>query len=55
MGLPLNRGTGEKKQFIAVTKFNKTWNDNKNKFKITSDKASLKLVINFFLDNCFFF
>ena len=33
-----------KKQFITVTKFSPTWNDNKNKVKITFGRASLKLV-----------
>ena len=32
---------GGEKQFIAVTKFGTTWNDDKNKFKIMFDKASL--------------
>lgn len=36
-------------QFITVTQFGAVWTDNKNKFKITFDKASLKLAINFFL------
>ena len=35
-------------QFITVTQFGAAWTDNKNKFKITFDKASLKLAINFF-------
>ena len=35
---------GGKNQFIAVTKFTST----------CTEKASLKLVINFLLDNCFF-
>ena len=45
---------GGEKHFIAVAKFRATWTDNKNKFKITFDKVSLKLSINFFLSNCFF-
>ena len=45
---------GEKKQFIAIKKFGATWTDNENKFKVTFNKASLKLAINFLLDNCFF-
>ena len=45
---------GDEKQFIVVTKFGAKWTDNKLKFKITFDKASLKLTINFLLDNCFF-
>ena len=32
----------------------RTWSDIQDKFKVTFDKASLKLVINFLLDNCFF-
>ena len=45
---------GSEKYFIAVAKFRATWTDNKNKSKITFDKVSLKLSINFFLCNCFF-
>ena len=45
---------GGEKQFIAAAKFRATWTDNKSKFKITFDKVSLKLSINFFLSNCFF-
>ena len=41
------------KQVILVTKFGAAWNDNKNKFKIIFDKASLKLAINFIADNYF--
>ena len=46
---------GGEKEFIVVAKFGATWTDNRNKFKITFDKASLKLAITFLLDNCFFF
>ena len=46
---------GGEKEFIVVAKFSATWTDNRNKFKITFDKASLKLAITFLLDNCFFF
>lgn len=35
---------------LAVTKLNATWADDKNKFKT----SSLKLTINFLLDNCFY-
>ena len=41
---------GWKKQFIDLTKSDVTWLTIK-----TFDKASLKLTINFLLDNCFFF
>ena len=34
-------------QFIVGTKFDATRTDGKNKFKITFEKASLKLAINF--------
>ena len=44
---------GKEKQFIAVAKIIATWTDNKKKFQVTFDKNSLKLVINFLLDNCF--
>ena len=44
--------SGEK-QFVAVTKFGAVGTEKKNKFKITFDQASLKLAINFLLDNCF--
>ena len=45
---------GGEKHFIIVTNFGATWTDDKNKFKITFDKALSKLVINFFFDNWFF-
>ena len=45
---------GGEKEFIAVTKFRATWTDNNTKFKITFDKAFLKLAITFLLDNFFF-
>ena len=45
---------GGEKQVIVVSKLGATWTDSKNKFRITFDKASLKLSINFLLDNCFF-
>ena len=45
--------SGEK-QFIAVRKFGAAGTEKKNKVKTTFDKASLKLFINFLLDNCFF-
>ena len=45
---------GGKKQFIAATKFDVTWTDNKNKLNITFDKASLKRAVIFLLDNCFY-
>ena len=32
----------------------RTWSDTEDKFKVTFYKASLKLVVNFLLDNCFF-
>lgn len=38
---------------IVMKKYGATWTDKKNKFKITFDKSSLKLAINFFLGNCF--
>ena len=41
------------KQFNVVTKFGPTWTDDKIKFMTTFDKASLKLAINFLLDDCF--
>lgn len=44
---------GGEKKFIAVTTFSATWNDNINKFKVTFDKTSLKLAIDFPLENCF--
>ena len=43
---------GSKKEFIAAGNFDATWADNENKFNITFDKASLKLAIDFYLDNC---
>ena len=46
--------SGEK-QFIAVRKFGVAETEKKNKVKTTFDKASLKLFINFLIDNCFFF
>ena len=46
---------GWERQFNALTKSGATWTDNKNKLIITFDKVSLKLVINFPLNNCFFF
>ena len=45
---------GGEKQLLAVTKFEATWTIDKSKFKTTFDKAFLKLVIDFFLDNCSF-
>ena len=44
---------GGEKQFITVTKFGATWTDNKSKLNDILDKASLKLAIDFLLDNCF--
>ena len=45
-----------KKQFIVVTKFSVTWNDNKNEIKVTTfDNTSLKLVIIYLLYNCLLF
>ena len=41
-------------QFIVVKKICTTYIDDKNKFKITFDKASLKLAIDFLLHNGFF-
>ena len=44
------------KHFVSVTDLGATWTDNKNKFKITLDKFSLKLAISFFHANgCFQF
>ena len=40
-------------QFITVTQFGAAWTGNENKYKITFDKAYLKLVVNFLLE--FFF
>ena len=40
-----------KKQFVAVTKFGATWTENENKFKVTFNKGSLTVAINFLLDN----
>ena len=48
-----SRLRGGEKQFIALTKLGTIWTDNKNKLKIIFKKASLKLVINFLLYNCF--
>ena len=45
----LFKGAGE--QFIVGTKFDATRTDGKNKFKITFEKASLILAINFLLNN----
>ena len=42
------------KQVIVVAKFGAIWTDSKSKFRITFDKGSLKLAVNFLLDNCFF-
>ena len=42
-----------RKQLIAVTKLGAKQADNKNSYKITFDKASLKLAILTSLDNCF--
>ena len=46
---------GREKHFISVMKFGATWTDIKNKLRITFDKSSLKLAINFLLDNFYFF
>ena len=47
---------GEEKQFIAVAKFGAPRTDNTSTFKITFNKTSSKLAINFFPDNrCFNF
>ena len=46
---------GREKQFIAITKLEATQTDDKNKFKITFNKTSLKLAINFLPGNFFFF
>ena len=45
---------GREKQFIAVTKLEATQTDDKNKFKITFNKTSLKLPLIFFLVIFFF-
>ena len=50
---------GGEEPVITITKFVPIWTDNKNKcninkFNINFDRASLKLTINFLLDNCFF-
>ena len=45
---------GGEKQHITATQFGATKTDDKNEFKATFDNASLTLVINFLLDNCFF-
>ena len=45
---------GGGKEFIPINKFRARLTDNQKKFKITSDKSSLKLAINFLLNNCFF-
>ena len=42
------------KEFISINKFRARLTDNQKKFKITSDKSSLKLAINILLNNCFF-
>ena len=42
--------SGEK-QFDAVTKFGATWTENENKFKVTFNKGSFAVAINFLLDN----
>ena len=47
------RFKGGEKQFTVVTKSVATWADDKNKFKAKFDKDSLKLAINFLLDNFF--
>ena len=45
---------GGEKQFIAVIKFGAIQTDDKNRFKTKFVKATLKLAINFLLDNFFF-
>ena len=45
---------GGNKQFVILTKLGAKRTDDINKFKITFNKAYLKLVINFLLNNCFF-
>lgn len=44
---------GDKKKFIAVTNFGATWIDDKNKFKTIFNKYSLKIAMNFLLNNSF--
>ena len=46
-----------RKLLISVSellKFGATWINDKSKFKTTFNEVSLKLAINFLLDNCFF-
>ena len=45
---------GGEKQFTVVITFGATWAGNKNGFKISFDKDSLKRAVNFVLDNCLF-
>ena len=45
---------GGDKKYIAITKFGATWTNNKHKYNVTFDKPSLKLAINYLLDNCYF-
>ena len=45
---------GGNKQFVILTKLGAKRTDDINKFKTTFNKAYLKLVINFLLNNCFF-
>ena len=49
-----HNGRTGKKQFVAVQKFGVTWAVDKNRFKITTDKSSLKPANNFLLENCVF-
>jgi len=45
---------GGDKEFIGITKFGASWTNNKDKYNVTFNKTSLKLAINYLLDNCFF-
>ena len=45
---------GGDKEYIAVTNFGAIWTNDKDKYKINFSKTSLKLAINYLLDNCYF-
>ena len=42
------------KGFIGTTRYGAIWTNNQEKYRMSFDKTSLKLAINYLLDNCYF-
>ena len=45
---------GGDKEFIGITRYGAIWTNSQEKYKLYFNKITLKLAINYLLDNCYF-